>query len=280
VWLASIPGRWQLISDALFAIITAVGRAEYDLIEAAVASFVELQCARRRGRQGVEWIVALDGPEVGVSSEGDEGVAPHRARLKTIAMTAGVPVDIVVNRAPGGSALARNVALTRVSAPWLLTLDSDDVLVADGVLAMLEAVESVPGAAWAAGRCPHMDRDGVEIWAGPDDPFLPGPVERGAFWEAKLRLGGLPFVCAATLASTKAVRQAGGWPSRPRPRGADTALWAVMTSQHRGVWVPRVVYHYRRHPASVTMQPGFREQDERLEEIVDMIRAGTTQIPN
>ncbi|MGW2994724.1 hypothetical protein ACWDA9_24180, partial [Streptomyces sp. NPDC001193] len=63
-----------------------------------------------------------------------------------------------------------------------------------------------------------------------------------------------------------------------RRRAEDTALWAVLTSRYRGVWVPDDVYLYRRHRASVTHQPGFREADERLDAIAAMIAAGTTRL--
>jgi len=68
----------------------------------------------------------------------------------------------------------------------------------------------------------------------------------------------------------------GGWPEPARRRADDTALWAVLSTQFVGVWVPTVVYFYRRHPASTTNQPGFRTIDERLDQTAGMVSRGTT----
>jgi len=267
------------MTDPLFGVVTAFGRPEFGFLALAAESLSGLMRYHRGRLCGVQWIVALDAPGLRLGSDDPlDGWRYHRSRILKVAGDAGLDVEIVVNDSPGGSAAARNAALALLRAPWMVTLDADDVVVASGISTMLEAIEAVGGAEWAAGRCPNIGRDGGEIWAGPEDPFPPGLVEAGMFWEEKLRCGRLPFICAATLASTRAVRSVGGWPSRPRPRGADTALWAVLTSRYRGVWVPEVVYRYRRHSASVTMQPGFFDSDERLDEIARMVAAGTTQI--
>ncbi|MEU5324171.1 glycosyltransferase family A protein [Streptomyces sp. NPDC021056] len=229
---------------------------------------------------GLEWLVVLDGPQVGVSEDiWKLHTKPHVKKIEDIAKSHGLSTRVMVNLQAGGSAVARNVALKEAQAPLVATLDGDDVIVPDGLEALLSALLQYPSAAWAAGRCPHMTREGHTFWDGPADPFNPGIVEIGAFWKFKRETGNLPFICNATLVWTQALRRCGGWPSRPRPRAADTALWAVLTSRFPGVWVPRTIYRYRRHDASVTMQPGFRRQTENLDEIAAMIDAGTTQLP-
>ncbi|MEW1635284.1 glycosyltransferase family A protein [Streptomyces sp. NPDC093801] len=253
----------------LFGVITAMGRPEYDLLELAADSLSGLACVRRGARQGVEWFVVLDGME--------RSVDDHTLRVRSIARAADVAVTVLSNPGPPGPGPARNTGLAHVNAPWLITLDSDDTIAAEGMCALLQAVESTPAAAWAAGRAPHTDREGRRTWNGPPDYFAPGPIEvTHSFWEAKLRLGGLPFLCTATLAHTEAVRAVGGWPGDRRRRAEDTCLWAVLTSRFRGVWVPEEVYLYRRHAQSVTHQPGFRQTDERLADISAMVAAGTT----
>ncbi|MFJ8159079.1 glycosyltransferase family 2 protein [Streptomyces sp. NPDC094468] len=259
------------MTSPLFGVITAMGRPEYDLLILAAHSLVELEDVARGFRRGIEWVVVLDGME----DTGDD----HAALVQEVARFAGISVTVLRNAGPPGPGPARNVGLARVSAPWLITLDSDDTIRPEGMCALLRSIEETPGAAWAAGRCPHTDREGHRIWDGPADYFAPGPIEvTASFWEAKLLLGGLPFLCTATLASARAVRSVGGWPEDRRRRAEDTCLWAVLTSRFRGVWVPEDVYLYRRHEKSVTHQPGFRQIDERLADIEAMIAAGTTRL--
>ena len=185
-------------------------------------------------------------------------------------------VTIVRNREPRGPGCARNRALDHIGAPWLITLDSDDTLEPRGMLALLEALQASSAAEWAAGRCHHVDPIGRLLWQGPEDPFPPGAVPVGAFWEVKLKQGGLPFLCTATVASSEAIRGVGGWPEDGWRRAEDTALWAVLTSQHPGIWVAVHAYNYRRHTLSLTQQPGFRRLDERVTDIVKLIAAGNT----
>lgn len=257
--------------SALIGAVTALGRPEYELLIQAAQSLSPLRGVSRGALNGVEWAVCLDGL--------DDRDGKHSRRVCDIARQAGVPVSVVSNTGHPGPGPARNVALNSIHAPWLLTLDSDDTIRPEGMVALLAAIERTPGARWGAGRCPHVDADGSQVWAGPPDYFQPGAIEvSDSFWAAKLKLGGLPFLCTATIAATAAVRSVGGWPDTPRQRAEDTCLWAVLTSKYRGVWLPEVVYWYRRHPASVTHQLGFRELDEDLPEIATMVAAGSTRV--
>ena len=220
-------------------------------------------------------MVALDS----VMIESEETVINARVQIHMIADNWGVPVLIVLNNGVKGPGPARNITLSYLEAPYMLVVDSDDLICSQGVISMLDALESNKDIGWAAGRAPHIDLEENVLWMGPEDYFKEGIIETSnSFWEAKLELGGIAFLGNSTLARTEVVKAVGGWPSRIRRRAEDTALWAVLGSQYRGYWVPEDVYLYRRHPNSVTHQPGFRELDEGLDEIREMIKAGTTQI--
>jgi glycosyltransferase involved in cell wall biosynthesis len=254
------------MAEALIGVVTALGRREYDLLELAGQSLAGLADVARADHAGLEWVICLDG--LGVDQE---------QIVRDCVSRSAVPARVVSNSEEGGPGPARNAALAHITAPWLLTLDSDDTIRPDGVIALLDALDGHPDAAWAAGRCDNVDPHGNLLWAGPEDYFQPGLIEvTSSFWQAKLATGGVPFICNATLGSTAAVRAVGGWPLSKRDRAEDTALWAVLTSRYLGVWVPAVGYNNRRRPASVTHQAGFRDLDERLDEIAEMVAAGST----
>jgi glycosyltransferase involved in cell wall biosynthesis len=215
----------------------------------------------------LEWVICCDGGPGG-------SVDQHAVRHASGGL--GVDVHVVATGRQAGPGPARNQALAWIRAPYLLTLDSDDLINPAGMLALLHALLADPGAGWAAGRCFHVSADLQPIWEGPVDPWPAGRVRCGAFWQHKRQHGGLPFLCPAALARTRMVRECGGWPGDCRIRAEDTALWAVLTSRWPGVWVAEHVYTYRRHLASVTHTPGFRASDEGLEQIESMVRAGFT----
>ncbi|MGW2996599.1 glycosyltransferase, partial [Streptomyces sp. NPDC001193] len=210
-----------MATGPLFAAITAMGRPEYELLLQAGLSLAGLSNVACGDRRGVEWIVVSDGlqypPRPATAprelTRAKAGTQPNPlALIRDVAHQAGVPVTVLTNPGPPGPGPARNAGLDRVAAPWIITLDSDDTILPQGMCALLQAIETTPEAAWAAGRCPHTDKEGRRIWDGPTDHFTPGPIEPHSFWKAKLQLGGLPFLCTATLASTAAIRSVGGWP--------------------------------------------------------------------
>jgi glycosyltransferase involved in cell wall biosynthesis len=254
--------------------VTALGRPEYDLLHAAGVSLRHLadliaDRVSAAGGRALEWVVCCD-------SDGDAPVDP--VAVHNVLQPLGLPLRVITMGGRAGPGPARNRALALVRAPYLLTLDSDDLVVPHGMLALLRALETDADAVWAAGQCYHVSADLELLWVGPPDPWPPGRVAPGEFWRYKRERGGLPFLCPAALARTDAVRACGGWPGGPRTRAEDTALWAVLTSRWPGVWVAEHVYDYRRHAASVTHSPGFRALDEDLLEIDRMVRAGLTTV--
>lgn len=257
----------------LISVITAFGRDEYQFLVDAAGSLGPLQEVTRGRRSGIEWLIVMSGPW----SEAElRGV---RSRIGAIARAARIHTARILTAAHHSPGDARNVALQRAEAPWFITLDSDDTICADGMMALLDALQSMPGAQWAAGRTRVTDERWRELEPTPRDYFAPGPVETtNTYWHARLNLGRPPFFCTATIASTKAARNLGGWPEGSWVRGEDMALWAVLTTQHRGVWVPTVVYQYRRHDASVSSGLAFFEIDDRLSTITQMVAEGTTRV--
>lgn len=255
------------VEQPLMTVITALGRAEYEYLHQCRDSLMPLSFVTRDGLRHIQWIVVIDGDVADVEQvrAACQGETSESLRVHVLRSTTHT-----------GPSRARNRALVHARGRWLLTVDSDDTIDPDGMIALLDAVRDEDDAAWGAGRCPHTDKQGHLTWAGPPDPFTPGPIPRGAFWTWKLRTGDLPFLCTATIAATTAVRSVGGWPTDARNRAEDTAMWAVLSSEYPGVWVPRDVYYYRRHAASLTAAAGFRVYDEGLEAIAAMVKHRST----
>ncbi len=252
----------------LVGVVTALGRCEYNLLAEAGSSVADLNAmlAADGVDYPLEWVICCDG---------DASPAAVRHTLGELT----VRVTVVTTPRRSGPGPARNRALMEVSAPYVITLDSDDRLVPCGMRLLLAALRNDTAAAWSAGRCYHVDAAGALRWVGPSDPWPPGRVAPGAFWAHKRRVGGLPFLCTATVARTAAIRACGGWPRGQRLRAEDTALWAVLTSRFSGIWIAEHAYDYRRHSGSLTHTPGFRKLDEQHQEIEAMIAAGTTVLP-
>lgn len=250
--------------------VTALGRSEFEFLDEAAASLKE---AEEHCGGTFQWSVALDG--LNSPSGGARQVLriARRYELDAVVVNVGAP-----GRSEGPGA-ARNAALSQFRARWMLTLDSDDRLVGAGVATMLRALAATPDASWAAGRCPHTDAMFNVTWEGPADPFEAGlvPVDN-SFWQYKETTGNLPFLCTATIVRADAVRAAGGWPEDRCERAEDTALWSVLGARYPGVWVPEVVYLYRRHESSMTNRQGFSDVDEGLREIASMVAAGSTKV--
>jgi glycosyltransferase involved in cell wall biosynthesis len=231
-------------------VITAVGRPEYGYLSELRDSLAPLA-----GDTDIEWVLYVDDPSA----------SEHR--VLDIASSSPLAVTIIKNhyfqaRGPGH---ARNQALAAVTGDWVFVADSDDTVRPDGVRALLEAAMT-RDVAWAAGRTADIDDLGGHIWDGPEDPYQ-GRIPAGQYLVDTIRNTGVPFCNNSTVIRAQAIKDAGGWPTDiPSP---DTAMMAVVTSQHDGYWVPETVTNYRKHGASITAQPGWAT---RRREYIEMMQ--------
>jgi glycosyltransferase involved in cell wall biosynthesis len=131
-----------------------------------------------------------------------------------------------------GPAAARSRALAATSAPYVFPLDADDLAIADGVAALVKALDDHPDAKLAWGDLQCFGRSSRLIHS-PErlDPWLVTHVNP------------LPY---ATLMRRDALEQLGGW---SRVSGfEDWELWMGFAERGwNGVHVPRPVILYRIH---------------------------------
>lgn len=234
--------------------VTPVGRVE--------PQHVQRQLAESLGRFAalwpapVRWVRALDGirraPLVPASG------------VQTITLDSEEPSHV-------GAAWPRNRTLPYLLDGWVTPLDADDALKPEGYARLLRLVEDA-GRLWGAGRCDDIDADGALLPEWPDtvgQPLLPA----GYFFDRRIERGDWAWHCSAMAIDARLVRHVGGWPAAPEMlRSEDTAFTAAVTACAPGVWLSEPVFEYRKHAASVTRQPGWQDNPERLDLIAELVR--------
>jgi|GEM_PF-2097297 len=158
-----------------------------------------------------------------------------------------------------GAAGARNQALLRATGELVWPVDADDLVEASGFAVLLRALESLPGAAGAAGAWYELPFDEARRMR-----FVPGSTgAKDAGWlRAEIeRLGTTPFAMNSVLFRREAVLAVGGWPAYPE--WEDTILAVTVANHHPGVVTDEPVGRYRRHPAQTVAQPRFRDPELR-----------------
>ena len=256
-------GRPQNPTHFHFGIITPVGRSEQGYLEdlaSSVSSLVNLNMFE------VEWVLALDGNAASAESV--------RQWTRQAADQARVTILNAPSAESTGPGSTRNRALAKIGAPWVAAIDSDDTFDPSGILALLEAVNTRPDLAWAAGRACDVGPDGAWIGAGPEDVLEEGITVRGSFFAYRAVAGRPPFHPSATVVRTDVIRRIGGWPEGWF-RTEDSALWSVIDAWHHGVWVQVDVLKYRKHSQSLTQAPSYAgSAPELMGEIAEFIRYG------
>lgn len=242
------------VSDSaeLVSVVTPVGRRELNYLSELAENLGVLSGVLGAG---VDWVVALDGDAVSVRE------------TVQVCESSGGQVQVTVVPAPAaqcsGPGSARNRALEVVRGGCLLTVDSDDTVVPEGVEELLGVLRDRPDVSWAAGRAVDVDPSGAFLSAGPDDAYSPGVVPQGFVFAHRAAFGCPPFHPSATLVRTEAVRRVGGWPEGWF-RSEDSALWSVLDAKFPGVWVPVRVLNYRKHDLSITASSWYQEPTPEL----------------
>jgi len=245
------------------AVVTPVGRSEGKYLEELAHSMLGLSAVLD---SPVEWVLALDGSATSV----------EEVRDWTVAAASGASLLVIPapSSEPTGPGSTRNRALSRVTAPWMAAIDSDDTFDPEGMLALLNAVKARPDIAWVAGETWDVAPDGSFLSYGPPDTPPEGINVRGTVFVRRASLGSPPFHPSATIARTDVVRRVGGWPEGWF-RTEDSALWSVIDAWLHGMWVPVHVLNYRKHPSSITQSPSYvGTAPELMPEIAEFIRRG------
>jgi glycosyltransferase involved in cell wall biosynthesis len=144
----------------------------------------------------------------------------------------------VVRRENGGPAAARMAGVAATVSPYVFPLDSDDILMPGALIELADALDEHPSAAAAWG---DLETFGLTNYRIPSVPALDP-------W----------FVTYATLLPTsslfrrEALTAVGGW--QPPDAFEDWNLWMGLAEHGlTGVYVPRVVYRYRRREEGLMM---------------------------
>jgi hypothetical protein len=229
------------------AVITPVLPSRADFLGDAAASIERA----RAGGVNLEWVVTLDGA----------GEVPEvQATVVRIARRSGV-------------SNARNMALARCTAPLVTTLDADDTLDADGLIAGIETIRDKCG--WVG-----MSRTLVDGTPTAHTVATRREYDCGEFaetWSAPLSFHPNSFVARREL-----VLGAGGWGGLAV--NEDLLLALTMSELSRGLIVPTILTCYRKWPGQVVADPTYaamkRQSFEFIEQRINILRAekGRTRI--
>ncbi|MEU4925016.1 glycosyltransferase [Streptomyces yokosukanensis] len=221
-------------------VITAVHGPSARFLPDAYASLCE-----QRLPSGWEWKWVLQ--EDGTTDE----VRPH------------VPHDARVSfgqSRPGGSGVARTMALARAEGPYVKVLDADDRLAPGALARDLTVLEADRTVGWTTSRALDLLPDGSTV-GFPDDP-AEGPLERGFVLDRWKRNDFLPPVHPATLCVRRELLVAlGGWMALPA--SADTGLLLALDAVSRGWFSAEVGLLYRKWEGQVTAQATHADPVER-----------------
>lgn len=166
-------------------------------------------------------------------------------------------VDVVRNASPLGVAGARNAGLAAVASHWVAFVDDDDVWAPDRLAAQLEALATLPGAAWACAGSVVVDA-GLRIVGAQRTP------RSGSLPAALLRFNCIPGGASGIVADTGLVRSVGGFDEELRIL-ADWDLWIRLALAAPLASVERPLVGYVLHGGNMTARPaGFEAEYERI----------------
>jgi glycosyltransferase involved in cell wall biosynthesis len=202
-----------------------------------VARYLSELHASLDAQAGVDWtwVVQLDG-------------GPSLLRRIPRAIRADPRVALEANGAWLGQAVTRNLALARVDAPLLQTVDADDLLLPGALAAGASALMREPDLALAFGRTLDLTAEGRRVPGKnlyPPGLIPPTVLERD--WER--RDGSCSIVVASAMWRTACVRAYGGWAATVA--GTDVLLLLAVASVHPARCLDVDTYVYRIHPGQV-----------------------------
>jgi glycosyltransferase involved in cell wall biosynthesis len=198
-----------------------------------------------RSQEGVswEWVVQVDGDPADIETWVP---ADMRADARVHVEAAG----------HFGIAATRNLGLIRTRAPFVQTLDHDDLLLPGALATLAEALRADPELAFAFGDHMHLLPDGT-LDPRPDLRRLAaGRIEPGVVverWRDSLPHGLVPN---ATIWRKEYLYAYGGWSALPV--GDDYGVLFAVADRHPTAYIDRVVMHWRKHPEQSSSDPDRR----------------------
>jgi glycosyltransferase involved in cell wall biosynthesis len=155
-------------------------------------------------------------------------------------------VLVLRNDAPQGVSAARNLGLSRASAPWIAFLDDDDVWAPGHLVAMLDAVRASEvdpqrvGLVYSGHLVVDSDRNVTGISPAPALPDVRDRMDRFNFVGCPSRV----------VLRTQAVRDVGGFDVRLSIL-ADWDLWVRIVAAWSFVRCAKELVGYMRHPGNM-----------------------------
>jgi glycosyltransferase involved in cell wall biosynthesis len=148
-----------------------------------------------------------------------------------------------------GLSEARNAGLVAAGTELVVFLDADDELLPESVAAAAEALSEAPGAAAVVGRCQVMNADGSPARA------FHHPIDTSKLYEEWL-LRNFVWTPGAAMFRRQALEDIGGFPVGLGP-AADYAVYLQLARADRIRAIPRDLVRYRRHDASMSLDPAL-----------------------
>lgn len=138
----------------------------------------------------------------------------------------------VIRQENAGLAAARMAGVRSTSAPYVLALDADDILEPDAAALLADALDANPEAAVAWGDMQSFGATSARVPSAPAfDPWL------------LTHTTGIPG--AGSMLRRDVLEAVGGWTLRHGPEDWD--LWlSLAETDCKGVYVPQIVFRYRR----------------------------------
>ena len=236
-------------------ILTPVLPRVADHLPSAAASVSRVRSTLGPG--ACEWVVVVDGP------------APHSLLSDSLD---GPDITVRHGRCCGVSA-ARTAALAAATGRWVLPLDADDELDADGVAALVDVAESSE-VGWASGNRTLMDGSRTAHWNDVAVRWEIGSLAER--WTAPFA-----FHPNSVLADRRLSLGVGGWPALPA--NEDLAWVLAVSEEDTGISTPHVVTRYRTWDEQVVSHVGYPADKSlafrTIEALVNARRARGGRVP-
>ncbi|MFD5565883.1 glycosyltransferase family 2 protein [Kitasatospora griseola] len=158
----------------------------------------------------------------------------------------------------GGAAMARTMALARVTGPMVRALDADDLLPEGALRRGIEALLAHPTVGWAVSPAVDLLPDGT-LRSSSLDPEA-GPLAPGLIADS-YRADRYAVMGTTLTVYTELLHAVGGWPAVPASE--DAALLLLLEAVAPGWMIAEPGEIYRKHNGQVTAQPAHWEQAER-----------------
>ncbi|MFF2549211.1 glycosyltransferase family 2 protein [Kitasatospora sp. NPDC058063] len=158
----------------------------------------------------------------------------------------------------GGAAMARTMALARVTGSLVRALDADDMLPAGALRRGIEALTEHPEIGWAVSSALDLLPDGSLRGSTIDPPA--GPLPPGLLADS-YRAGQFAVMGTTLTVHADLLHAVGGWPAVPASE--DAALLVLLEAVAPGWMIAEPGEIYRKHNGQVTAQAAHWQEAER-----------------